>query len=299
MCECAPTGSTRKSSGGVLGDPFNDYLKTLHPAELQRLHLDYTEGIDAWRERGCAPHRPARGSGCAGTAAAPQSRQERGLELGHRGRQFGGEEAGRAAPHLLCARPNRRRGLPAGLSLCWPRAERVPTPGSSLESQDVCKKVTEVIACGAVRVLGTAEEVRARGALPLHLNPLTVETSKIRLCVNQRKLDLVSKWPKVELDGRQSIEGEVRGRAVHGAVADEASGYQHRRLSENSQDLFGVVFLGHVLVCTMLTFGRGPSCYYHQGHGTIPVGYHRSLGGLVELHVGESQLGRWCWLLIL
>ena len=150
-----------------------------------------------------------------------------------------------------------------------------------------------------MQVLGTVEEVRARGALPLHLNPLTVETSKIRLCVNQRKLNLMSKWPKVELDGLQSIEDDVRGRAVHGAVADEASGYQHHRLSEDSRDLFGVVFLGHVLVYTALTFGWGPSCHCHQGHGMIPVGYHRSLGGLVELYIGESQPGRWCRLLAL
>ena len=162
-----------------------------------------------------------------------------------------------------------------------------------MKSQEVCEKVTEAIACGAVRVLGTVEEVRARGALPLHLNPLTVETSKLRLCVNQRKLNLMSKWPKVELDGLQSIEDDVRGRAVHGAVADEASGYQHHRLSEDSQDLFGVVFLGHVLVYTVLTFGWGPSCHYHQGHGMIPVGHHRSLGGLVELHIGEFPPGWW------
>jgi len=164
-----------------------------------------------------------------------------------------------------------------------------------MKSQEVCEKVTEAIACGAVQVLGTVEEVRARGTLPLHLNPLTVETSKLRLCVNQRKLNLMSKWPKVELDGLQSIEDDVRGRAVHGAVADEASGYQHHRLSEDSQDLFGVVFLGHVLVYTVLTFGWGPSCHYHQGHGMIPVGYHRSLGGLVELYIGESQFVRRRW----
>ena len=150
-----------------------------------------------------------------------------------------------------------------------------------------------------MRVLGTVEEVRARGALPLHLNPLTVETSKLRLCVNQRKLNLMSKWPKVELDGLQSIEDDVRGRAVHGAVADEASGYQHHRLSEDSQDLFGVAFLGHVLVCTVLTFGWGPSCHYHQGHGMIPVGYHRSLGGLVELYIGELPLVLRRWLVVL
>jgi hypothetical protein len=36
-------------SGGVLGESFNDYLKTLPPAELHRLCLDYTEGIDAWQ----------------------------------------------------------------------------------------------------------------------------------------------------------------------------------------------------------------------------------------------------------
>ena len=89
-------------------------------------------------------------------------------------------------------------------------------PGLSFEQQDVCKKVTKAIACGAVRVLGTVEEVRARGAMPLHLNPLTVETSKSRLCVDQRELNRMSKWPKVELDGLQSIELDVRGRAVHG-----------------------------------------------------------------------------------
>ena len=36
-------------SGGVSGEPFNAYLKTLPPAELRRLHLDCAEGIDAWQ----------------------------------------------------------------------------------------------------------------------------------------------------------------------------------------------------------------------------------------------------------
>ena len=36
-------------SGGVLGGSFNDYLKTLPLAELKRLCLDHTEGIDAWQ----------------------------------------------------------------------------------------------------------------------------------------------------------------------------------------------------------------------------------------------------------
>ena len=136
-------------------------------------------------------------------------------------------------------------------------------------------------------MLGTIEEVEARGLVPLHLSPFTVETTKTRLCVNQRKLNSMSSWPTVELDGLQTIEDEVRGRAAYGAVSDETSGYQHHSLSTDSRELFGVVFLGHVFVYSVLTFGWGPSCHYHQGRGMVPVGYHRYLGGLAQLYIGE------------
>lgn len=163
----------------------------------------------------------------------------------------------------------------------------ISCPPLPLATQSACEKVTEAIASGAIRVLGTIAEVEARGDVPLHLSPFTVETTKTRLCVNQRKLNSMSSWPRVEIDGLQTIEDEARGRAVHGAVSDETSGYQHHKLNAESRDLFGVVFLGCVLEYNVLTFGWGPLCHHHQGRGMIPVGCHRHLGGLVQLYIGE------------
>jgi hypothetical protein len=183
---------------------------------------------------------------------------------------------------------------PSEPELLAQRKKRVPAKADVFNSATVaahleaaCDEVTKCIASGALRVLGTVEEVAARGDMPLHLNPLTIETSKIRLCCNQRQLNSMSSWPSVELDGLQTIEDAVRGRAVHGAVSDEASGYHHHTLSEESQELFGVVFLGYVMVYTVLSFGWGPSCFYHQGHGMVTAGYHRSQGGLVLLYIGK------------
>ena len=239
--------------GGVLGETFNEYLRDMPPAELTRLHEDYTHGIDAWRH--------------VSAAAAEELR-------------------------------------PSDPVLLEQRKKRVPTKAEVFNSATVadhleaaCEEVTKCIASGALRVLGTVEEVAARGEMPLHLNPLTMETSKIRLCCNQRKLNSMSSWPTVELDGLQTTEDAVRGRTVHGAVSDEASGYHHHALSEGSQELFGVVFLGYVMTYTVLSFGWGPSCFYHQGHGMVPVGYHRSQGGLVFLYIGKLVLlvGPFSW----
>ena len=192
---------------------------------------------------------------------------------------------------------------PSEPELLEQRKKRLPTKAEVFNSATVaahleaaCEEVTKCIASGALRVLGTIEDVAARGDMPLYLNPLTMETSKIRLCCNQRKLNSMSSWPTVELDGLQTIEDAVRGRAAYGAVSDEASGYHHHALSEASQELFGVVFLGHVMVYTVLSFGWGPSCFYHQGHGMVTAGYHRAQGGLVLLYIGEfSLLVNRCW----
>ena len=183
---------------------------------------------------------------------------------------------------------------PSEPELLEQRKKRMPTKADVFDSAAVaahleaaCEEVTKCIASGALRVLGTIEDVAARGDMPLHLNPLTMETSKIRLCCNQRKLNGVSSWPTVELDGLQTIEDAVRGRTVYGAASDEASGHHHHALSEALQELFGVDFLGHVTVHTVLSFGWGPSCFCHQGHGMVPAGHHRSQGGLVLLCIGK------------
>ena len=183
---------------------------------------------------------------------------------------------------------------PSEPELLEQRKKRMPTKADVFDSAAVaahleaaCEEVTKCIASGALRVLGTMEDVAARGDMPLHLNPLTMETSKIRLCCNQRKLNGVSSWPTVELDGLQTIEDAVRGRTVYGAASDEASGHHHHALSEALQELFGVDFLGHVTVHTVLSFGWGPSCFCHQGHGMVPAGHHRSQGGLVLLCIGK------------
>ena len=152
----------------------------------------------------------------------------------------------------------------------------------------VCKEMTEGIRNGSWRVLGRYEDVRARGELPAHLNKLTWESTKGRLCTDQRVLNDLSEWPGTALDGLQAVEDMVAGRSgVHGAVTDETSGYKHHLLSEESQGLFGVLFLGIVLVSTVLTFGHAPACHYHQGHGVVVVGFHRTNGGLVCLYIGK------------
>jgi len=174
------------------------------------------------------------------------------------------------------------------------RRHRVPTRSEVWNSPTVtehleaaCGKMTADLESGACKMLGLVEDVARQGLMPLHLNPLTMETTKKRLCVNHRKLNAMSEWPKSQLDGLQTIEDQVRGRPAYGAVSDETSGYHHHLLSEDSQELFGVVFLGYVFVYRALTFGWGPSCYYHQARGLVTVGYHRLHGGLVQLYIGK------------
>jgi len=230
--------------GGVLGDPFNQYLRSMGTDALERLYLDYTEGIDAWQHL---------------------------------------TEEARAELRPDDAEERRARG---GRDVPYSEAKNSDKIADNLEA--VCEEMTEGIRNGSWKVLGSYEDLKARGELPTHFNRLTWESTKGRLCTDQRGLNDMSEWPSTSLDGLQDVEDMVAGRAgVYGAVGDETSGYKHHLLSEESQELFAVLFLGNVLVSTVLTFGWAPACNYHQGHGMVPVGFHREQGGLVSLYIGE------------
>ena len=59
--------------GGVLGETFNEYLRTLPGEELTKLHREYADGIDAWQHVEASAREEIRPS----DAAALQARKHR------------------------------------------------------------------------------------------------------------------------------------------------------------------------------------------------------------------------------
>lgn len=137
----------------------------------------------------------------------------------------------------------------------------------------VSKTLEEWIKCGAVRVLGKVGEVEP----PRVIMPLTVEPSKPRLCHDERYLNLWVKDLPFTLDTLKEVP-RVVGKNCYMTCIDHKSGYQHVRLTKNSETYFGICWQGFYLVYTTLPFGFKASCYIYHTLSTMVVSYGRELG---------------------
>lgn len=92
--------------------------------------------------------------------------------------------------------------------------------------------------------------------------PLTVESSKPRLCQDDRILNL---WVKDSVFHLKTLT-DVHRLVNEGAcieTTNEKSGYDHVRLSVESQRYFDIQFGGYVMVYTGLPFGFKASPYIY------------------------------------
>lgn len=80
-----------------------------------------------------------------------------------------------------------------------------------------------------------------------YIIPLTVEPSKPRLCYDDRFLNLLVKEIPFYLKDVHRLVNE----GTYMVTTDENSGYDHVRLSVESQKYFGIQFGGNVMVYTV------------------------------------------------
>lgn len=139
--------------------------------------------------------------------------------------------------------------------------------------QFVSETLEEWVSCGAVKVLGRVGEVDP----PLVTMPLTVEPSKPRLCHDERYLNLWVKDLPFTLDTLKDAPRLV-GKRTYMSSIDHKSGYQHVRLTKDSEKYFGICWEGFYLVYTTLPFGFKASCYVYNTMSTMVASFGRGLG---------------------
>uniref|UniRef100_A0A8W8IQ73 Reverse transcriptase domain-containing protein n=1 Tax=Magallana gigas TaxID=29159 RepID=A0A8W8IQ73_MAGGI len=135
----------------------------------------------------------------------------------------------------------------------------------------ICDVLFENIRSGAIRVLGNVGECE----MPHIVMPLTSEPSKPRLCHDDIFLSLWVKDLPFQLETLRDVHRLVGCNAFL-ITTDEKSGYDHVRLSNDSQGYFGLIFGGYVMVYTVIPFGFKASPFIYQTIGMVVTSYIRS-----------------------
>ena len=140
--------------------------------------------------------------------------------------------------------------------------------------QFVATELEERIRNGSLRVLGRFDSCLD---WPVCILPLTLETSKPRLCHDERFLNLFIKDLPYRLDTLRELPRLVETGDFM-VSTDDKSGYDHIHLSKESSRYFGVVFDGWVMEYTTLPFGFKGSCYVYHTVGQAVASFFRKLG---------------------
>ena len=154
-------------------------------------------------------------------------------------------------------------------------------PRQYFPNSSSCKEFTSFIAAelldriknGSIRVCGKVGECD----MPKIIMPLTVEPSKPRLCHDDRYLNLWTKDVPFKLQTLKDAHRLIDKDACM-ITCDEKSGYDHVRLTEESQTYFGLQFGGWIMSYTTLVFGWKASPYVYQTIGMRVTSYMRNLG---------------------
>lgn len=149
----------------------------------------------------------------------------------------------------------------------------------------ICDTVYAKIKPGAIRVIGKVGEC----SWPYIVKPLTFEPSKPRLCHDDRFSNLWVNDSPFHLETLKNVHRLVNEGACM-VTTDEKSGYDHVRLSVESQRYFGIKFGDYVMVYTVLPFGFKASPYTYQTIGMVMTSYLRTLSVLTVQYL-ENRLG--------
>ena len=152
-------------------------------------------------------------------------------------------------------------------------------------SQFIADTLTERIENGSLSVIGKVGECN-----PPHLVlPLTVESSKPRLCHDERFLNLWIRDSPFHLDTLREVPRVIQRNAFMVAL-DDKSGYDHIFLHPDSRKYVGLQFAGWYMVFNVIPFGFKASAYIYHTTGLAPISYCRQLGVPCLLYIDDRML---------
>lgn len=134
-------------------------------------------------------------------------------------------------------------------------------------------ELIERVKNGSLRLLGKVGECE----LPNLIMPLTIEPTKPRMCHDERFLNLWTQDNPFQLETLKDIHRFVdKGSFI--ISCDEKSGYDHIKLTRESETYFGLEFEGWVFTYTTLPFGWKASPFIYQSVGMQVTSYLRGHG---------------------
>ena len=143
-------------------------------------------------------------------------------------------------------------------------------------------EITEKLNSGSVRPWGKLGECE----LPHLIMPLTVEPSKPRLCHDERFLNLWINDNPFQLENLKHVPRMV-SKSARMIVTDDKSGYEHVKLTQQSETYFGFQFGGWVFSYTVLPFGWKASAIIYQTIGMQITSFLRKLDVLTLQYIDD------------
>lgn len=135
------------------------------------------------------------------------------------------------------------------------------------------QELIERLKSGSLRLWGRLGECE----MPHLILPITIEPTKPRLCHDERFLNLWIKSLHFQLETLKDVPRLVN-QGSKMICLDEKSGYDHVKLTKESQTYFGIQFCGWVFSYTTLPFGWKMSPYIYQTIGMQVTSYLRQIG---------------------
>ena len=151
-------------------------------------------------------------------------------------------------------------------------------------SQFIADTLMSRIENGSVKLLGEVGSCD----LPKVIMPIVIEPSKLRMCHDERYINLWVKDCAFSLENLRHVPRLVSKNSKL-FCTDEKSGYDHLRIREEDQTYFGIAFGGYVMVYTTLPFGFKASPYIYQTVGMVATSEVRS-GGIGSIQYLDDRM---------
>lgn len=148
------------------------------------------------------------------------------------------------------------------------------------------KTLLERVCSGAISVVGRVGQVD-----PPHLiMPLTVEPSKLRLCHDNRFLNLWMADRPFRLDNLSHLPRYLTT-GCYQTTLDDKSGYDDILLDLPSRTFFGIKWKGWYFVSNTIPFGWKISAYVYHSTGLLVSHFLRSIGVPCSLYIDDRHNG--------
>ena len=121
--------------------------------------------------------------------------------------------------------------------------------------------------------------------------PITIESSKPRMCHDERFLNLWIRDLPFSLDLIADLPRYVH-KGNFQTTCDDKSGYDHVLLSTESQTYFGLEWRGWFFVFNTRPFGWKASAYLYHSIGLVATSYIRSHGVPCSQYIDDRHFGQ-------